>query len=561
MWAVPPEIESPPPYRPDINTETKLLRVASRLVPQFVENLGDIGIVFSVAETGARMIGRWPDASDVARLMDSVHSAPGFVYAEDTVGTNGIGTAIETGRTTRIDGQEHYSESLRFFTCVGVPIFDRITGRQHGVLVTGSRADESNHLVTVVTEQVARSIEEQLYQEHSRIERALLEQFLAARVKSRGVLVVNERLQMSDPVASRILSGVEQETIWELAARALHQQCSVEQTFSLQNGRRVNTEMRALGSASDRIGVLIRIVSTEDDAPDGPGADQLDVTGDKPLPGLVAGQSAPRADGPASSACRHALAAATKAKETGSVLVIAGKAGTGKTTVARQLHNSMGTGELTVIEADSASHDLDRQIRDAHRKIRPSKLGTLLIKHIDNAPRALERATSELLLAATRRNWVCLVTSADELGVSSFSSNEISSVYLNLLPLRDRIDELPGLASEFALPRRLAPEVTQLLMRLPWPRNLWDLQSVIGRLLGETSDPVIGIGSVPAELRRRAPRRQLTRFEMAELEAILSALDQCAGNKREAAKRLGISRTTLYRKLQTAGLALDRTAY
>jgi hypothetical protein len=229
--------------------------------------------------------------------------------------------------------------------------------------------------------------------------------------------------------------------------------------------------------------------------------------------------------------------------------------------VARQLHNSIGAGELTVLDADNEPDGLDHEIGEVHRKLRPSCRGALLITHIDKAPPARERALTELLAAARRRAWTCIVTSADESGISGVTSNDLGSVHVNLLPLRDRIDELPGLASEFALPRRLAPEVIQLLMRLPWPRNLWDLQSVVGRLRSETSDQVIGIGSVPAELRRRAPRRRLTRFETAELEAILSALEQCSGNKREAARNLGISRTTLYRKLQAAGLSLDRTAY
>jgi DNA-binding NtrC family response regulator len=53
----------------------------------------------------------------------------------------------------------------------------------------------------------------------------------------------------------------------------------------------------------------------------------------------------------------------------------------------------------------------------------------------------------------------------------------------------------------------------------------------------------------------------LTRFEAAEVHVILDAIRECDGNRREAAKILGISRTTLYRKLQSAGLNLENTSY
>ena len=64
----------------------------------------------------------------------------------------------------------------------------------------------------------------------------------------------------------------------------------------------------------------------------------------------------------------------------------------------------------------------------------------------------------------------------------------------------------------------------------------------------------------PALLAKAAPRR-LTAIEHAELEAISEALDAAGGNKRDAARRLGIARSTLYRKLRAYGLDLDRTAF
>jgi transcriptional regulator of acetoin/glycerol metabolism len=127
--------------------------------------------------------------------------------------------------------------------------------------------------------------------------------------------------------------------------------------------------------------------------------------------------------------------------------------------------------------------------------------------------------------------------------------------------LRNRPEDLPALIARFAAPRRIAPEAVQLLMRLSWPGNVRELRTVVERMTAASARAVVGLADVPPELRQAAPRRQLTRFERAEVHAILEAMADCGGNKREAAKLLGVSRSTLYRKLQAAGIDLENTVW
>jgi transcriptional regulator of acetoin/glycerol metabolism len=138
---------------------------------------------------------------------------------------------------------------------------------------------------------------------------------------------------------------------------------------------------------------------------------------------------------------------------------------------------------------------------------------------------------------------------------------QFDAVEVVLGPLRDRIDEIPALADRFAGHRRLSPEVTQLLTRLPWPGNVRELASVIARITDTPSAGPIKLSGIPPEITADAARRTLSRFERAEISALLSALADSNGNKTEAAKLAGVSRSTLYRKLRAGGIDLENTAF
>ena len=69
------------------------------------------------------------------------------------------------------------------------------------------------------------------------------------------------------------------------------------------------------------------------------------------------------------------------------------------------------------------------------------------------------------------------------------------------------------------------------------------------------------LAAVARDLRRAATRATLTRFERAKVHAIFDALAEAGGNRKVAASLLGISRSTLYRKLQAAGVDLENTVY
>ena len=138
---------------------------------------------------------------------------------------------------------------------------------------------------------------------------------------------------------------------------------------------------------------------------------------------------------------------------------------------------------------------------------------------------------------------------------------------LELPPLRERPDDIPLLAQAF-LERftkrhgrpsvRLGKEVLAALQAYHWPGNVRELQNAVERALVATLDEEVQPEDLPRRVREPArvtpaPTRRVSDLQpMEELEkrAIREAIQAAEGNMSEVIRRLGIPRTTLYRKLK-----------
>jgi transcriptional regulator with PAS, ATPase and Fis domain len=162
----------------------------------------------------------------------------------------------------------------------------------------------------------------------------------------------------------------------------------------------------------------------------------------------------------------------------------------------------------------------------------------------------------------------------------------LNGMSLVIPPLRQRLDELPGLArlfvaqfcrhSSIATEPELSPEAIAVLEAYPWPGNIRELRNVIERAVLLCSGAVIRPDDLPIEsMRRRAQAATLPppvgavstaapsvvrrsagapegmRAELADIERtrILEALEDAGGNQTRAAQALGISRRTLVNRL------------
>ena len=155
----------------------------------------------------------------------------------------------------------------------------------------------------------------------------------------------------------------------------------------------------------------------------------------------------------------------------------------------------------------------------------------------------------------------------------------INVVNLRLPSLRDRREDIPLLAAHFldCISREhgtkftLSDEVLRTMMRHDWPGNVRELEHSIERACALSSGPILHLGDLPTQLQQQGleerrsavagepvaegSQTQLTTLAQLERQAILGAIRTLNGDKLQAAKLLGIGKTTLYRKLKEYGIA------
>ncbi|MEI8309552.1 MAG: sigma-54 dependent transcriptional regulator [Verrucomicrobiota bacterium] len=142
-------------------------------------------------------------------------------------------------------------------------------------------------------------------------------------------------------------------------------------------------------------------------------------------------------------------------------------------------------------------------------------------------------------------------------------------VPLTMPPLRDRKVDIPLLADAFLKEsavenskafRELAPEAMTTVLDYDWPGNVRELRTAIEHGVVMSTAPNINVRDLPASVRtpKTAPLPASPgglNLQETETALILRALEDCRGNRTDAAQMLGISRRTLHRRLKEQNIS------
>ncbi len=285
--------------------------------------------------------------------------------------------------------------------------------------------------------------------------------------------------------------------------------------------------------------------------------------------------------------------------ESGSTVLIEGESGTGKELLARALHDlsprkdkplvTLNCGALpdTLLESELFGHKAGA-FTDA-RKDKPGRFeiaegGTLFLDEIGDISPALQVRLLRVLQEKTyeplggtevRRADVRIVTATHQdleamVEKGSFRTDlfyRINVVRLQLPPLRERMEDLPLLVESFVEKfsrlqgkdvTGVSPEAMQILMSHDWPGNVRELENAIEHAFVLCAGGQIEAQHLPDSLRGRerdlAPTSTQSTLKEVEARLIHNALEQAGGNRQEAARALGIHKSTLFRKIKALGI-------
>ncbi len=297
-----------------------------------------------------------------------------------------------------------------------------------------------------------------------------------------------------------------------------------------------------------------------------------------------------------------------RAAQGSATVLVRGETGTGKELVARAIHerSARAKGPFVrlncaalpdaLLESELFGYEKGAFTGAANRKpgrVELASGGTLFLDEIGDVPLATQVKLLRVLqereiervggtetiqidvrfVAATHQKLEALVARG------AFREDlfyRLNVIPLDVPPLRERRDDIPALVAHFAKAAAeanarkgaaFAPDAVALLAQQPWPGNVRQLENMVERLVVLSDAPTISRAHVEREIEREAARERSAKGSgddppsaldaqrrEAEREAILDALARAGNNRSLAARLLGVSRRTLYNKLEEMGI-------
>jgi len=259
----------------------------------------------------------------------------------------------------------------------------------------------------------------------------------------------------------------------------------------------------------------------------------------------------------------HSCRRIEEASTAGQWVALSGEPGVGKRAVLQAVQlRHQPVRELTFLEARAMSAPAQWTTPFTAARNRPGH-GIVLLHADELDPQLASRVARDLAAAQGEPPglvpWVALTLGPvrDETPRSSLLDHVPTTV--EVPPLRLRPQDLEPLI-RFFLRRldpksqlRLPPDVMSALSRYSWPGNTQEVLTVLRDIVRHRRTGTVTVDDLPPAT-RTIGRRRLTQMEAVERDAVVQALDSVRGDKAAAARSLGISRATIYRKIHDYGI-------
>ncbi len=494
-----------------------------------------------------------------AKAEQAIHFVAGADYGELSAGTNAIGTALATGQAVTVRGAEHFIAPFHGWICTAAPIWDRATGQLLGSIdVTGPLYDTPRHPAVTLIQMLSSMMADICHAATAEQREWLQSQFdqYVARYH-------NDTLWLLNPAGHFLTTTGAKPGFADLQVL----QCAVQsssRSVRLTSGAAADIIPLRRGD-SLRGWIIIRYPDLQ--------------IGNSHANGWHARYNREDLIG-AHPSYRNLIQQIDQVAPTPVPVLLYGETGVGKERVAHALHHGSSRREGPFVAVNCGAIPIDlmgpelfgydggaftgSKPEGAPGKFEAAQHGTLFLDEIGELPitvqpyllRILE--TGELVRVGggvpIPLDVRIIAATHQELhgphGPAQFRSDlyfRLAVVELTVPPLRERISDIPLLAHYFlqevttSLGRSglsLSDSAVSVLMRYNWPGNLRELRNVLYRCAifapGTTITPEIIYQYAPSI----AP------------DPLLEAIGSHHGSMRALAAELGVSRSTLYRRLK-----------
>lgn len=527
----------------------------------------------------------------------------GHLWTEESAGTNAIGLCLITKKPIQVYASEHFLKSTHDWTCSSAPIFDENQNLIGILTMTGECNKVHLHTLGMVAAGVY-AIENSLRMQKSINKMAISDAYKTAIMESidEGILALNTDgtiihinattkriLKIDRPVEEIISKPVAQVIGLNHPITVRIQNCfkkrSSEETFFIDEGSITVTNKIIKSLDNNVIGLVLvlREMKTMKNLLNRMVGARATLT----FKDLI-GQN---------ELFLSAVNLARAASNSVSNVLLLGESGTGKEIFAQAIHNASQrkSGPFLGINCAALPRGLieselfgyaEGAFTGAKKGGNPGKFeladgGTLFLDEIGEMPLELQAILLRVLqessivriggkeiipvdvriIAATNKDLL------KEVKMGSFRRDlyyRLNVLTINIPPLRERTDDISTLAVHFlnVLNRRLNKDVKWISRKVfdifsnyHWPGNVRELQNVMERAINITHGSTVFPSSLPDYMLnarengnksgyfRKVPLKEY------EKQLIVSLLEEHKGNRAKVAKNLGVSRTTLYRKL------------
>lgn len=588
------------PLSAELSVNNNLLVTAVPIIENLYRFVRGSGFLISLASNKGILLNVLGDEEIIIKS----HVKKGGVWTEESNGTNSTSLCLNTQKPIQVFAAEHYCKPSHQWTCSSAPIFNE--NKQFIGVLTMAGEYTKVHLHTLgMVVAGANAVENNMRIQKSLNEATIADSYKNAIIESidEGILVLNKdrtighmnnnaKILLKIPTEENVLSrsinkilGDNHPFIQKIEKCFQQTAAGDEEVFFLEE-EDFALSHRIIFSPEQKIVGLVLILRAT-----------------RKIKKLVNTFVGPRATytfahliGKSSAFLSSVNLAKTAACSISNVLLV-GESGTGKEIFAHAIHNASDrrSGPFLAINCAALPRNLveselfgyaEGAFTGAKKGGNPGKFeladgGTLFLDEIGELPLEFQAILLRVLqdkmitriggkksipvdvriITATNKNL------EEEIIRANFRQDlyyRINVLTINIPPLRERPEDIIVLANHFLNKlnlrlhkkvKRIDEEAMELLTKYHWPGNARELQNILERSLNIATGDYISEAILPEKITSLKQGKNISKdsglipLEKYEKKLILTLLDENKGNKTKAARKMGISRTSFYRKL------------